>query len=94
MIPLDIRIRYNVLQKNPMLSDIKTNYSLAYLIASEANTVLKTYYNKEISDDEIGFLALLFQIALEENSEEKKKKENQYTNSMRKRKNYFKASYA
>ena len=72
MIPLDIRIRYNVLQKNPMLSDIKTNYSLAYLIASEANTVLKTYYNKEISDDEIGFLALLFQIALEENSEEKK----------------------
>ena len=73
MIPLDIRIRYNVLQKNPMLSDIKTNYSLAYLIASEANTVLKTYYNKEISDDEIGFLALLFQIALEENSEEKKK---------------------
>ncbi|MEI0530907.1 PRD domain-containing protein [Brachyspira pilosicoli] len=73
MIPLDIRIRYNVLQKNPMLSDIKTNYSLAYLIASEANTVLKTYYNKEISDDEVGFLALLFQIALEENSEEKKK---------------------
>ncbi|AFR71669.1 transcriptional antiterminator BglB [Brachyspira pilosicoli B2904] len=73
MIPLDIRIRYNVLQKNPMLSDIKTNYSLAYLIASEANTVLKTYYNKEISDDEIGFLALLFQIALEENSKRKKK---------------------
>ncbi|WP_297285938.1 PRD domain-containing protein [uncultured Brachyspira sp.] len=73
MIPLDIRIRYNVLQKNPMLSDIKTNYSLAYLIASEANTVLKTYYNKEISDDEIGFLALLFQIALEENNEKRKK---------------------
>ena len=73
MIPLDIRIRYNVLQKNPMLSDIKTNYSLAYLIASEANTVLKTYYNKEISDDEIGFLALLFQIALEENNKDKKK---------------------
>lgn len=73
MIPLDIRIRYNVLQKNPMLSDIKTNYSLAYLIASEANTVLKTYYNKEISDDEVGFLALLFQIALEENNEKIKK---------------------
>ena len=73
MIPLDIRIRYNVLQKNPMLGDIKTNYSLAYLIASEANTVLKTYYNKEISDDEVGFLALLFQIALEENNEKRKK---------------------
>ena len=73
MIPLDIRIRYNVLQKNPMLCDIKTNYGLAYLIASEANTVLKSYYNKDIPDDEIGYLALLFQIALEENKEKRNK---------------------
>ncbi len=76
MIPLDIRIRYNVLQKNPMLCDIKSNYGLSYLIASEANTVLKSYYKKEISDDEIGYLALLFQIALEENSNEEKNKIN------------------
>ena len=76
MIPLDIRIRYNVLQKNPMLCDIKSNYGLAYLIASETNAVLKSYYKKEISDDEIGYLALLFQIALEENSNEEKNKIN------------------
>ena len=73
MIPFDIRIRYNVLQKNPMLCDIKSNYGLAYLIASEANTVLKSYYKKEIPDDEIGYLALLFQIALEENNDHKSK---------------------
>ncbi|MEI0748634.1 BglG family transcription antiterminator [Brachyspira pulli] len=73
MMPFDIRIRYNVLQKNPMLCDIKSNYGLAYLIASEANTVLKSYYKKEIPDDEIGYLALLFQIALEENNDHKSK---------------------
>ncbi|MEI0566798.1 BglG family transcription antiterminator [Brachyspira pulli] len=73
IIPFDIRIRYNVLQKNPMLCDIKSNYGLAYLIASEANTVLKSYYKKEIPDDEIGYLALLFQIALEENNDHKSK---------------------
>lgn len=69
MTPMDIRLRYNILHKNPMLKDIKENYSLAYLIATEANSVLKKYYNKEIPDDEIGFLALLFEISLEEKKE-------------------------
>lgn len=66
MIPLDIRIRYNILQKNPMLSDIKNNYSLSFLLASESAIILKEYYSKDISEDEIGYLALLFQIGLEE----------------------------
>ena len=69
MIPLDIRIKYNIFQKNPMLNDIKNNYSLSFLLASESSTVLKEYYNKDISEDEIGYLALLFQIGLEETSE-------------------------
>lgn len=66
MIPLDIRIRYNIFQKNPMLNDIKNNYSLSFLLASESAAILKDYYNKDISEDEIGYLALLFQIGLEE----------------------------
>lgn len=66
MIPLDIRIKYNIFQKNPMLNDIKNNYSLSFLLASESAAILKDYYNKDISEDEIGYLALLFQIGLEE----------------------------
>ncbi|MEI0486982.1 BglG family transcription antiterminator [Brachyspira intermedia] len=69
MIPLDIRIRYNIFQKNPMLNDIKNNYSLSFLLASESAVILKDYYNKDISEDEIGYLALLFQIGLEETVE-------------------------
>ena len=49
MIPLDIRIRYNIFQKNPMLNDIKNNYSLSFLLASESAAILKDYYNKDIS---------------------------------------------
>lgn len=71
--PMNIRIKYNIMQKNTMLKEIKKNYGLAYLIASESATVLKKYYDKEISEDEIGFLALLFQISLEEKSENKDK---------------------
>lgn len=73
MTPMDIRIRYNIFQKNPILSDIKQNYGLAYLIALESNTVLKRYYDKEIPEDEIGFLALLFEISLEESKEKTSK---------------------
>lgn len=66
MIPLDIRIKYNIFQKNPMLADIKNNYSFSFLLASESDAVLKEHYDKDISEDEIGYLALLFQIGLEE----------------------------
>ncbi len=69
MMPLDIRIRYNIFQKNPMLNDIKNNYSLSFLLASESVTILKEYYKKNISEDEIGYLALLFQIGLEDMGE-------------------------
>ena len=69
MIPLDIRIKYNIFQKNPMLNDIKNNYSLSFLLASESVTILKEYYKKNISEDEIGSLALLFQIGLEDMGE-------------------------
>lgn len=67
--PLDIRIRYNMSIKNPVTEDVKNNYSLAYVIAKEVSIVLKNYYGKEISDDEICYIAVIFEIALEENKE-------------------------
>ncbi len=66
LVPFDIRIRYDIPLMNPMLSDIKQNYSFAYQIAYDAVRVLRAHYNKPVSEDEIGYFALIFQLVLEE----------------------------
>lgn len=65
LIPLDIRMRFGIPCKNPLLSEVKEKYMMAYIVASQAAIVLKNYYEKNISDDEISFLALIFALALE-----------------------------
>ena len=66
MVPFDIRIRYNIPVSNPLLSEIKENYILAYTMASRAVTVLAEHYQKFISDDETGYFALVFALAMEQ----------------------------
>ncbi len=65
LVPFDIRIRYDIPLKNPILEDIKQRYCLAYQISYEAVGVLKKHYKKDISEAEIGYFALIFQLALE-----------------------------
>ena len=65
LVPFDIRIRYDIPLKNPILEDIKQKYCLAYQISYEAVSVLRKHYKKDISEDEIGYFALIFQLALE-----------------------------
>lgn len=72
LVPLDVRLRFDIPLENPLLPDIKGKYSLAYQISSEAVQVLRNHYHKEISEDEIGYLALIFELAIEkERSDEK-----------------------
>ncbi len=66
MIPLDIRIRYDMGIDNPLLEETKKNYFLAYAIARQACIVLNQHYHKSLSEDEVGFIALLFALALEQ----------------------------
>lgn len=66
MVPLDIRIRYDMGVQNPLLEEIKKKYILAYAIAEQACIVLNDHYQKCLSEDEIGFFALLFALALEQ----------------------------
>ncbi|MBQ0064401.1 MAG: transcription antiterminator [Firmicutes bacterium] len=63
--PLDIRMRYGIPVTNPILADIKRDYFLAFAVAGQAATVLSQYYNHPIPEAEIGWLALIFQIAIE-----------------------------
>ncbi len=59
------RLRLNVANKNPLLDDIKKNFPLAYSMAQQVNTVLCGRFHKTISEDEAGYIALIFELALE-----------------------------
>ena len=74
IVPLTVRIKHDMNMKNPLLKEIKERYSLSYAMAAAACTVLNQCYNKNLKDDEIGYIALSFELALErqKNTIEKK----------------------
>lgn len=63
--PLAVRLTYGMQMKNPLIADIKTRFPLAYAMACEASTVLADSYRQSLSDDEIGYIALAFALALD-----------------------------
>ncbi|MDQ0361800.1 lichenan operon transcriptional antiterminator [Breznakia pachnodae] len=65
LVPMDIRIRFDMNLKNPLLVDIKKRYSLAYMLALSASGILKKHYQKDVDEEEIGYIALHFNLALE-----------------------------
>lgn len=65
MVPLDIRIQYDMVLHNPLLKDIKTRYPLAYNMAVTTSTVINSTYHTKLREDEVGYLALHFNLALE-----------------------------
>lgn len=65
LVPFDVRMRYQIPVKNPMLPEIKEKYSMAYQMAHVTSSVLREYYKKDIPEEEIGYFALIFALALE-----------------------------
>lgn len=63
--PLAVRLRFHMRMDNPLLSDIKNRYPLAWTMAVEASAVLADAYDAQLSDEEIGYVALAFELALE-----------------------------
>lgn len=63
--PLSVRLQYGMQMRNPLLTDIRTRFTLAYSMASEAASVLAELYHRTPSDDEVGYLALSFALALD-----------------------------
>jgi len=63
--PLRIRVKFDMKMKNPMLDKIKERFSLAYTMAKYASTTFYEYYNKNLSEDEIGYIAINLALALE-----------------------------
>lgn len=65
IVPLSMRLKFNLEQKNPLLHDIKTRFPFAYSIALDASVVLQDAYNATLSEEEVGYIALAFALALE-----------------------------
>ncbi len=72
--PMINRLKHNMFVENPIVSDIKKKYSIAYTLALTANSVIRKHYGKSLDDGEIGYIALSFELALEESKKVKPKK--------------------
>lgn len=63
--PLLVRLRHHMQVSNPMLAEIKAQYALAFWIATDACAVLSERCRAVPSEDEIGYIALAFALAIE-----------------------------
>ena len=73
LVSMDVRMRYNIHLKNPLLMDIKKKYALGYTMASQAAIYLENKYGRKIDDDETAYLALVFEVSLKSSKEIRKK---------------------
>lgn len=61
--PLLIRLKNNIASKNPMLEDIQTRYTLSNEMAVLAGKVINRKYNVQITQDEISYISLHFELS-------------------------------
>lgn len=64
IMPLLERIKFGLVMKNPILEDIKSNV-ISYNVAIVASSVIMQHYQITLSEDEVGYIALHFGIAIE-----------------------------
>lgn len=72
--PLAVRLRYGMMVDNPLLVEIKARFPLAWAIAADASHALQDVYGVLPDENEIGYIALAFALALERKGEEPEKK--------------------
>lgn len=65
IVPLSYRLTYNMNLKNPLLDEMRGRYPLAWSMAVESSVSLAREYGRAPSDDEIGYIAMSFALALE-----------------------------
>lgn len=65
LIPLSYRLKYDLRMENPLLDSIKQSYPHAYIISKSLANGLSKAFNKAISPDEIGYLALHIHLSME-----------------------------
>lgn len=71
VVPMMQRMKYKIQINNPLVNEIKSRYSALFSVITLAIEIMDDSWNT-ISDDEIGFLAIHFQAAIERSVEEKR----------------------
>lgn len=74
IVPLAVRLKYRMHIDNPLLADIKERFPLAYSMALDSSVILAEHYGNRLSDDETGYIALAFALALERQKSEAPRK--------------------
>lgn len=72
IIPLLQRIKYDVKIDNPLIEETKVQYSAMFSIVTLAIDMIKCEPLKHLSQDEIGFLTIHFQAAVERSMQQKR----------------------
>ncbi len=65
LIPLINRLSFNMKLKNPLVDEIKRKYIRSFEIAVIGCEIISRIYNTEVCDDEIAYLALHFEYAMQ-----------------------------
>lgn len=71
IVPLLQRIKYHVKLDNPLINEIKVQYSAMYSIITLAVEMIDNQTLHNLSQDEIGFLTIHFQAAVERSMQQK-----------------------
>lgn len=64
---LIFRLKYNIVSKNPILETIIINYKIEFELVKEATSFIKNKFGYILSDDEIGYLVMYIEAAIEKN---------------------------
>ena len=65
LVPLVSRIKFNFHVNNPIIGEVKRNYMLAFEIALTVSTVIEKNFDIKLSENEIGYIAVHFNLAIE-----------------------------
>lgn len=65
VMPLIIRLRFGMHLANPVLTEVREKFPLAYLMAAQASGVLEHECDAAVSSDEIAYIALWLALSLE-----------------------------
>lgn len=63
--PMNLRILYKISIQNPILEELKKNYSFSFSVAKTAAEALEEYFQTVISEDEIGYLCMILSLAID-----------------------------
>ncbi|MEH7096945.1 BglG family transcription antiterminator [Neobacillus vireti] len=61
------RLMFGVRINNPLLSDVKGKYPVAYKMAEMAGEVIEREYSLKVSEDELGYIAFYFGVFIAQN---------------------------